>query len=129
MNGILKFSPIGKTTTEARVIDSESYGREYYGSRHMTDPYYGLEIVFEDENQEAFKVKKEVTANVYRNHVVGETIKISYMNRNPYNVFIPDYSLLSIWDIVFYGRFMLYNMILVCLFVYFFMKYKKRKRK
>ena len=42
-----------------------------------------------DENQEAFKVKKEVTGNVYRNHVVGDTIKISYMNGNPYNVFVP----------------------------------------
>ena len=33
----LVFYAIGKTTTEARVIDSESYGCEYYGSRHMTE--------------------------------------------------------------------------------------------
>lgn len=127
LNSVQKFLPIGKTQTEAIVVGSDSYGRKFYGSRHMTDPYYALDLVLKDEKQNEYRVVKEVTWDIYKKHPVGDTITISYMNGNPYNVFVPNYSLLSVWEIITYGRLLLYMMILTCLVLYFMMTYKKRR--
>ncbi|AOV06727.1 hypothetical protein [Sporosarcina ureilytica] len=125
LNSVQKFSPIGKTKVEALVTDSDSYGREYYGSGHMTDPYYSLELLVRDEIGKEYKVIKEVTRNVYKKHAIGDTIKISYMNGNPYNVFVLNYSLYSL-EIVTYGKFALCIIILMCLLLYLVMKFKKK---
>ena len=132
INGIQKFSPIGKTTTEALVIDAGATSEIYYYIGKYTDPYYSLSLLFTDAQGMEFRVIKEVTRAVYKRHFIGDTIKISYVTRNPYNVFIPDFSLVNLWDSIKYNKFILKVFVLLAVLIsfliyYYFFGKKKRK--
>lgn len=129
INGVQKLAPIGKTATKALVIDSDAESEIYYYIGEVSDPYYSLELVFPDENGEMRKVIKEVTRSVYRKHGVGDSIEISYVNWNPYNIFVRDYSLLNIWETVTYVKYLFYVSILFGLFIFIGLYYFSRKDK
>ena len=132
INGIQKFSPIGKTTTEALVIDAEAKSEIYYYMGKYTDPYYSLSLQFTDAQGKEFGVIKEVARSVYKRHSTGDTIKISYVTRNPYNVFVPDFSLVNLWDSIKYNKFSLKVSVLLAVLISFLIKFYffgKKKRK
>ena len=132
INGIQKFSPLGKTTTETLVIDSDAEGKVYYYIGKYSDPYYSLDLLFTDENGKEFIVIKEVTRSVYNKHHIADTINISYVTRNPYNVFVRDFSLLNLWETSKYNKFGLKIFVLFSIFIFFIIKFyflDKKKRK
>lgn len=131
INGIQKFSPIGKTTTEALVIDSDAE-REifYYFPAKYADPYYSLDLLFTDENNDReYRVVKEVTSSVYDKQYIGDKIKISYVTRNPYNVFVPDFSLLNILETFRYRKYTWKILVLLSVLAFFMIKFYLDKKK
>jgi hypothetical protein len=131
INGIQKFSPIGKTTTEALVIDSGAE-REifYYFPAKYADPYYSLDLLFTDENNDReYRVVKEVTSSVYDKRYIGDKIKISYVTQNPYNVFVPDFSLLNILETFRYNKFIWKIFVLLSILAFFMIKFYLDKKK
>lgn len=105
MNGLHKFSPIGKTKTTAGVTDYHGKSEAYYYIGKFSDPYYTLDIIFEDKHGKEYRVIKEVTRSTYMNHKDGRPIEISYVNLNPYNVFVRDYRLWNLVEIARYAKF------------------------
>jgi hypothetical protein len=133
INGLQKLSPIGKTTTEAQVIDSNAERIIlYYFPAKYADPYYSLDLLFTDENNDReYRVVKEVTSSVYDKQYIGNKIKISYVTQNPYNVFVPDFSWLNILETFRYNKFTWKILVLLSVLAFFMIKFylDKQKRK
>ena len=88
-------------------------------------------IEFTDDDEKLYRVIKEVTMSTFEKHYIGDLIKISYENRNPYNVFVRDYSLFNMLQIGLYVKFTFYNIILLGLFFFAVRinSYRKKKKK
>lgn len=118
-NVLYKASPFGKTKVEAQIID-----RDYEISYHrFRDSSYHLTLRFQDKEGKTYIVVKEVTRSTYKKYF--NTIPISYRNRNPLDVFVADFSLMSLINVLGYGEFYLY-MLFLFLFLFFIFYYFKR---
>ena len=132
INGAYKFSPFGKTSIEGFVVDKDSHSEINYYIGKRSDPYFSLAIEFTDDDEKVYRVIKEVTMSTFEKHYIGDSIKISYENRNPYNIFVRDYSLFNMLQIGLYVKFTYYNIILLGLFIYSAVRinsYRKKKKK
>lgn len=133
LNGLYKLSPVGKTKTTAYVVDTDAQSEIYYYIGEYSDPYFTLELVFEDKRGQEYRVIKEVTRSVYRKHDIGSPIEISYSTLNPYNVFVRDYSIRNLMEIFAYAKFMYFSFItsagVLALCIHYFSWRKKRKEK
>lgn len=87
VNGVGKIAPFGKTASQGIVID-----REYTKFSSREAPIITLTIQFEDDNQEEVTVIKDVNPKIYDQHAIGDLVKISYPNYNPYHIYIRDVS-------------------------------------
>lgn len=131
INGIHKFSPFGKTSTEGLVIDKGSKSEIYYYIGRVSDPYFSLEIEFTADDEKVYTVIKEVTKSTFEKHQSGNLIKISYQNGNPYNIFVCDYALFNMLQIGLYVKFYYYSLLLLGFFIFFAIRigsYRKRKK-
>jgi len=132
INGVYKFSPFGKTSVEGFVVDKDSQSEINYYIGKVSDPYFALVTEFTDDNEIVHRVIKEVTKSTFEMHHIGDPIKISYENRNPYNIFVRDYSLFNILQISFYVKFIFYNFILLGFLIFFAVRingYRKKNKK
>lgn len=120
-----KIMPIGKTKTEATIIDEKAD----ITFRIHEDSYYAFTLHFENERGELVEVMKEVTRETYNQFSIGEKINIAYRNENPYDVFIHDKSTINMAELVFYYEFIVYAaMVVVMLFTgYALIKMKRKK--
>lgn len=124
MNGLFKFSPIGKTETTAFVRDAEA---DYYTGRH-SDPYFTVELDFFDEDGNDYRVIKEVTWSMYDQYKDGSPIEISYATLNPYNVVVRDYSIWNLFETISYKKFIFYSVFLVGFLIYLAGRVSARKK-
>lgn len=92
-NLLRKLLPIGKTETEALILDRTAD----VSYRKYEDSIYELVIAFNDRAGHNIQVKREVTRHTYNQYGFGDKLPITYRNANPYDVFIRD---VSIWDLV-----------------------------
>lgn len=129
MNGFQKFSPIGKTVTEALIVDKDSDSEIYYYIGEVSDPYFALEVIFPDDDGEMRTVEKEVVKSVYEKYEVGESISISYIKWNLYNIFVRDFSFWGFIQTMSYVRFMFYVSIIIGLSVFVGVRVSLRKKR
>lgn len=131
MNGLQKNSPIGKTKTTADVTDHHAKSEAYYYIGEVSDPYYTLDLIFEDKQGQEYRVIKEVTQSTYQHHKNGRPIEISYVNFNPYNVFVRDYRLWNLMEITRYVKFIFFSMTLIVMAIItlLYVHFKRKKKK
>lgn len=129
VNGIQKLSPVGKTKTIAEVIDHHAKSEAYYYIGEVSDPYYTLDLAFEDKQGQTYRVIKEVTRSTYQQHKNGSPIEISYVNLNPYNVFVRDYRLWNLIEMMRYVKFIFFSMTLIVMAVITLLSVHFRRKK
>lgn len=131
VNGIHKLAPIGKTKTFAIVTDKNSESEINYYIGEVSDPYYSLTLEFDDHHGNPVKVIKEVTRSTFKKHRNGSTVDVSYVNWNPYNVFVRDYHWFNLLEIFIYVKFDFNMIILTALLIFAIAGYRKwaKKRK
>jgi hypothetical protein len=119
INGIQKFSPIGKTKTMAVIADPNAESEISYAVGKYPDPFIALDLRFFDQHDKEYRVIKEVTESVYRKYQTGEMVEISYITQNPYNIFVRDYTLLNLLEIIIHPKFMLLLLISFWCIIYY----------
>jgi len=70
----------------------------------VNDPYYTLDLTFEDRQGETYRVTKGAAPTVYKKYQDGGPIEISYVTSNPYHVFVRDYSVGNLIDTLLYMK-------------------------
>lgn len=129
MNGLFKFSPIGKTATTAFVTDSNATSEVSYYVGKYSDPYYTLDLNFSDKQGNEYQVIKEVTRSLYRKHGDGRPIEISYATANPYHVYVRDYSILNLFETMKYAKFIFLSAITIGIIIYLAVRRSSRKKR
>lgn len=101
INTVQKIIPFGKTETVATVIDKESELAILYYLDYNVDPSFNLILEYPDEDGKIYETTKEVSKKVYENVIVNSQVDISYLNRDPYNIFVQS----NLIDIFYYWRY------------------------
>lgn len=90
-----KIKPYGKVLTDAEVTFKT--WDIYLDHDHLPVTKYYFTLEFLDEKNEDIEVTKEVSRSTYNKYESHDTLQISYLNNNPYQVFIQR---LSFWEIL-----------------------------
>lgn len=114
-----KVNPFSKTKTVAYIADRDKDINFNVNGNFST---YTLVLEYKDPVGREYIVEKQVTSSLYNRLLYEPTVDIAYVTKQPYNVFVQDYSPFSLLWLLFKPQSILYGINVLGLY-YFYVIY------